>query len=82
MITENSAEVVPVWKYFVLHGKKCPPGIDKIYARKTVYLSDLLRSNVFLYSHRIIRPAFHSGVIGHKKAFSPIDYAYPRDDAR
>ena len=81
LVIEDPAEVLAVGKHLCLERQEGPARIDQINARQPVFLGDLLRPQVFLGGDRIVRPAFHRGVVRDHHDIAAMDLADAGDDA-
>ena len=79
LIVENPAKVIAVRKHLVLIGQVRPAAVDKVDAGQMVFLRDLLRTEVFLDGHRIVRTTLHGGIVADDHAKSPADLPDPRN---
>uniref|UniRef100_A0A1B0CDN5 Uncharacterized protein n=1 Tax=Lutzomyia longipalpis TaxID=7200 RepID=A0A1B0CDN5_LUTLO len=62
-----------VGKNIRLSWKISSTGINKINTRKSILLSNLLGTQVFLDCHWVVRTPFYGGIIGHNHAFPPLN---------
>ena len=63
LIEEDAAKMFAVGKHIGLQRQKRAARIDEIQARQPVLERDLLRAEVLLHGHRIVRAALHRGVV-------------------
>ena len=82
LVPEYPAEVELVGEDLVLHRQERPPGVDEVDAREVVLLGYLLRPDVLLDGHGVVRPALHGGVVGDEDALLAVDYPDPGHYAR
>ena len=69
-------EVLAVGKDVGLQRQERPAGIDEIHAGEAVLFCDLLRAEMFLDGHRIVRAAFDRRVVSNDDAIDARDDAY------
>ena len=82
LVVENSPEVFPVGKDFILHGQIGAAGIGEIYAGKVVFERDLLGAQVLLDRERIVGAALDRGVVGDNHAFRSVNPPDAADQTR
>ncbi len=81
LVEEDAAEVVAVREDVVLQRQERAAGVDEVDARQMVLLGDLLRAQVLLDRHRVVRAALHRRVVRDDHAFDAVDAADAGDDA-
>ena len=64
VVTENSTEIIRVWKHVFLQRQEHARTVNQIQERQTSALGNHLRANDLLAGHRKERTSFHRGVIG------------------
>ena len=82
LVVEDAPEVVHIREDLVLHRQECAAGVHQIETGQVVFQGDLLGAQVLFDGHRVVGPAFDSGVVGddhHLPACHPPDAG---DDAR
>ncbi len=82
LIVEDAAEVIAIRENVGLQRKKRAARIDQIDARQMILLGDLLRAQMFLHGHRIVRAAFDGRVVRDDDAVLAFDDADAGDDRR
>ena len=82
LVVEDPAEVLAVREHLVLHGQECAAGVDEVDARQAVAQRDLLRPQVLLDRHRVVRAALDRCVVRHHDALASGDPTDPGDDPR
>ena len=70
-----------VGKDLFLHRQEGAAGIDHVDAGQIVLPRDILRAQVLLHRHRIVRAALDGGIVGDDHAFAPRNAPHPGDDA-
>ena len=73
--------MVLVGEHLLLHRQECAAGIDHIDARQVILERDLLRAQVLLHGHRIVRAAFHRRIVDDDDAFAARNASDAGDDA-
>ena len=81
LVVEDPAEVVAVREDVRLERQEGTAAVDEIDARQPVLERDVLRPEVFLDGHRVIRAALDRGVVGDDDAGRVLHPADPGDDA-
>ena len=64
LVVEDAAEVLAVGEHVVLQRQERAAGVDEVDARQPVVQRDLLRAQVLLDRHRVVRAALDGGVVG------------------
>ena len=82
LVEEDPAEVLAVGEDLVLPRQERAAGVDQVDAGQPVRQRDLLRPQVLLHRHRVVRAALDGGVVGHHHALAAADPADAGDDAR
>lgn len=80
LVVEDPPEVLAVREDLVLHGQEGAAGVDEIDTGEAVVEGDLLRAQVLLHRHRVVRAALDGGVVGDDDALPPAHPADPGDD--
>ena len=78
LIVENAAEMIAVRKDVGLIGQVRAAGIDQVDARQVVLAGDVLRAQMLLHRHRVVRAALHGRVVADDHAFAARDPADAR----
>ena len=81
LIEEDAAEMFAIREDLGLHRKKCAARIDEVDARQPVLQGDLLRAQMFLHRHRVIRAAFHRRIVSNNDDIPARHDADAGDDA-
>jgi hypothetical protein len=81
LVEEDPPEMVPVGEDLVLPGQEGAPGVHQVHAGQMVRQGDLLRPQVLLHRHRVVRAALDRGVVGHHDALAAADPADSGDNA-
>ena len=81
LVEEDPPEMLPVREDLVLPGQEGPAGVDQVDAGQPVRQRDLLRAQVLLDRHRVVRAALDGGVVGDHDALPAAHPADPGDDA-
>ncbi len=79
LIVENPSEVLAVGEHVGLQRQERAAGIDQVNARQMILLGDLLRAQMLLDGHRIVRAALDRRVVGDDDAVLPFHDADPGD---
>ena len=82
VIAKDAAEVVFIWKNFILHRQKYAGRIDQVNQRQRVFECDPLRANHFLDRRRKKRAGFHGSVVGDDHARNAFDVPDTGDGSR
>ena len=80
LIVEDAPEVIAIGKHVGLQRQKRAAGIDEVDARQVILLGDLLRAQMLLHRHRIVRAALDGGVVGDDRAVLSLHEADTGDD--
>ncbi len=81
LIVEDAPEMIAIGKDLGLQRQERAARVDQINARQMVLLGDLLRAQMLLHRHRIVRAALDGRVVGDDHAVLPFDDADAGDDA-
>ena len=81
LIVEDAPEVFAVGKHLGLQRQERAARVDQVDARQMVLLGDLLRAQMLLDRHRIVRAALDGRVVGDDRAELAFDDADAGDDA-
>ena len=81
LVVEDPAEVVAVREDVGLERQERAAGVDEVDARQPVLERDLLRPQVLLDGHRVVRAALDRRVVGDDHAGRALDPADAGDDA-
>jgi len=80
LVVEDAAEVIAIGEHVGLQRQKRPAGIHQVDARQVILGGDLLRAQMFLHRHRVVRTALDGGVVGHDRARRAVDDPDSGDD--
>ena len=81
LIVEDAPEVIAIGKDVGLQRQERAARIDQVDARKMVLLRDLLRAQMLLDRHRVVRAALDGRVVGDDHAVLAFDDSDSGDDA-
>ena len=70
LVVEDAAEVLAVGEHLGVLRQVGAAGVDEIDARQPVLARDLLRAQVLLDGHRVIRAALDGGVVADDHALA------------
>ena len=82
LVVEDAAEMLTVGEDFVLPRQERTARVDQVDTRQPILPGDLLRPQMLLDRDRVVRTAFHGGVVGHDHAFAPGDPSDAGDHSR
>ena len=82
LVEEDPAEVLAIGEDLVLHRQERATGVDEVGTRQPVGPRDLLRTQVFLHRHRIVRAALDGRVVGDDHALAAADPTDPGHQTR
>ena len=82
LVEEDPAEVLAVGEDLVLERQERAAGVHEVDARQPVVERHLLRAQVLLDRHRVVRAALDRRVVGDDHALAPADAADAGDDPR
>ena len=82
LFEKDPAEVVAVWKHFVLVGQIGAARVHQINAGQMVLRRNLLRAQMLFNRHRVISAAFDRCVIAHHHTVHATDPPDPGNQAR
>ena len=82
LVEEDPAEVLAVGEHLVLQRQERPAGVDEVQAGQPVLQRHLLRAQVLLHRHRVVRAALDGGVVGDDDALAAGDPPDAGDDPR
>ena len=80
LVEEYFSKMLPVGEDLRLSGKVGSSRVYQINAGQPIFLSNLLCSQVFCDSDRIVGTTLDSGIIGHYHALNSLDSANASDD--
>ena len=81
LVAEDTPEVQLVREDLVLHRQEGAPRVDQIDAGQVVLLGDLLRPDVLLDCHRVVRAPLYGRIVGHEHTLLAMHHPNSGHDA-